>query len=460
MRFAEIVREKAKPLLLALLVGILALSGQADLLSSITGALTDKDSLLRWAGMISGATRQAVPVLVIDVDDETLARLGNPDRTPRDTLADLIRLAAAKKPLGVFVDLDTSRAGASPEADRMLQTFVADYPPDAPFLSFARRFVEAKTGEKASALGLAPLPSLLDAAAVSKPNVMLLASLTQRDSDRVIRRWQLSQTICDGKSGVNFASPHLLAAALQTHGKMGDGKSPRNALDAYAHIQVQQLCAKNSTPKTAWPRNPDHNATIWYLFDGEGETSVRTLVHDGREMPIIQKMSARRLLDAQGKVLDATKIADALFAGRFIVIGSSHLESYDQHVTPLGPMPGSLIVANAIATAPATLNAPHLPVFVRILGALGLFIGIAALTLRLRSLVAGFVAGGLLLITLSLLGQVLAPSTAIEIVLSALAMLALFAGIESLYEIIAGWRGGKGWRALLKPSAQAKDEAT
>jgi hypothetical protein len=60
---------------------------------------------------------------------------------------------------------------------------------------------------------------------------------------------------------------------------------------------------------------------------------------------------------------------------------------------------------------------------------------------------------------LIILGRTLAPSTAFEIVASAIAMAAFFSGLEAIYEIAHGWRSGQGWRAMLKPAATGKGGA-
>ena len=70
----------------------------------------------------------------------------------------------------------------------------------------------------------------------------------------------------------------------------------------------------------------------------------------------------------------------------------------------------------------------------------------------------GLLVGVVTLALLALLGRLLVPSNALEIVLTAIAMLALYAGFESIAEIIHALWKGKGWRAFQKPAAAIAEE--
>ena len=62
----------------------------------------------------------------------------------------------------------------------------------------------------------------------------------------------------------------------------------------------------------------------------------------------------------------ADQVAETAIANRVVVIGASYGD--DKFKTPFGVMPGSALLANAIAVAPAVLNTPPgSPVFLFLL---------------------------------------------------------------------------------------------
>lgn len=439
-----------KSVVLGVAVASLALLGHTDILSNASSVFNDKDVMARWSSVLSGATRQAIPVTIIDIDDATLARAGATDRTPRNLIADLTRLAAAKNARGIVLDLDTSRAGQNLAADAALVDLVASYPQSAPLLMYARRFVDGDGKQPATELDLTPLPSILDDSAANKPNVLSVSSVAPLDGDRVIRRWQLSQTICDGAKSASYASPQLVALALHER-----GAAARASIDQFLQVRTAQRCA-NGSQSANWPRNPDMSASIWFLFGANAADAPLTMVEQsGARTPLVRHIPAHTLLSQDGSVAPARIISDQIFAGRLIVIGSSHLDSFDTHVTPLGPMPGAFIIANSIASAPATLSAAHIPSFVRTLIAMAIFAGLAFMTRPLRALVAGVLVISVMMVLLALLGRIMAPSSALTIALTSTALLALFAGLKSLYEIGEAW-SQIGWRAILKHPPEPK----
>ena len=431
-----------RPAALAALIGLLGLFGKTDVFSDAASALSDRDLLIRWTASFSGAARDAVPVTLIDIDAETMALYGTPDRAPRALLAGLLSLAAAKRATGVLLDVDLSKPGADAAGDAALRDTLASWPTQAPTLALARRFRAGEQGET-------PEPFAFEAALVGRANIRQVASLALKDPDGVVRRWRLAQTVCAGASGVAYPSPQLVAAAIAAGRPAAD-------LDRFLDWRVRGACAKETGAAPDWPRNPAAEATISFLFSGAPGAHVPVVELAGdREAPLLRRISARSLLDAQGGALAPARIADAPFAGRFVVIGASHAETFDEHPTPIGRLPGALIAANAIAGAPAILGAARIGDVGRTGLALALFAAMAAVSARLRAAAAGVVVTLICLATLPLLGRLVAPSSALDIVAAALAMLAAFAAAQSLWEIVAGWRSELGWRVLLKSASTA-----
>lgn len=434
-----------RPAALAATVGLLAFFGKTDLASDGLSALTDRDLLIRWTSTFAGASREAIPVTLIDVDAEAMAVYGAPDRAPRRLVAGLLDLAREKGASGVFLDLDTAKPAPDPADDAALAQTLARWPPQGPALSLAIRF-------RAAGEALAPQPTIFAPVVAESAAIIPVASLALADSDGVVRRWRLTQPECGKTRARAYPAPQLVAFAA----KQGRARAD---LDAFLDWRANVACGAAAGPRPAWPPNPAQEANISFLFSGAPGAPVDSVaIGEGRETPLFRRIPARSLIDAKGATLAAASVSAEPFAGRYVVIGASHSETFDDHLTPIGRLPGATIVANAIAGAPAILGARMVGPFARTVVALILFALLALVTTRLRGSVAGVVAMVALLAVLPLLGRMFAPSTALEIAATALAMLAAFAALEALFDILAGWRGGLGWRALMKPARGAKAE--
>lgn len=443
----------AKPLLVACVIGLVSAFGLAERIAGFSANLGEKDRMVRWSAVLSGATRDAIPVTLIDIDPATMAALGHPGSAPRELLAGLLSLAAAKQASGIFLDMDTSRPG-SPAGDEALAGFLDAYPPDAPPLALARRLGAAgQAGNAADAL--AEQPSPLDAAARGKPNVIWAASVSRIDEDRVVRRWQLSHTSCAPGASATLPSPQLFAAAVA-----GPTPRPLSDVQAFARSRTQAVCAPEAAAAPAWPRNPDQHAAIAFLIpDGPDFAAPQFITRDGRSVPLFRRVPARALMAASGAVVSPHAVADGLLRDRFVIIGASHAESMDGHLTPIGFLPGALIVANAVATAPAVLSGQPVGPVGATLIALALVGALVAIASRLRPLAAGVVVAVAVLAALMALGRVFAPSTASDIVLAAFGMVALLSTVDGIHAICKDWRA-RGWRALLKPEKQPAAQPT
>lgn len=445
-----------RPAALAALIGLLGLFGKTDVVSDAVSALGDRDMLIRWTSTFSGATRGAVPVTLIDIDADAMALYGTPDRAPRALLAGLLSLVAAKGARGVLLDVDLSRPGPDAAGDAALRETLAGWPAQAPTLALARRFRAGEDGET-------PEPFAFEPEIAGRANIRQAASLALKDSDGVVRRWRLAQTVCADAAALAYPSPQLIAAALAAGRAGGD-------LDRYLDWRARSACgrAKESGksapekpgPAPDWPRNPAEEANISFLFSAApGAHMPEVEDASGRATALMRRIPARTLVDAQGGALAPTRVADAPFAGRFVIIGATHSETYDEHPTPIGRLPGVVIAANAVAGAPAILSAARIGDVGRTLIALALFAAMALASARLRAAAASVVVTLICLATAPLLGRLVAPSSALEIIASALAMLAAFAAAQSLWDVVAGWRSGLRWRVLLKPSTSQAENA-
>lgn len=426
------------------MAGLVAVFSYFGLASQIAGFSVnpgEKDRVARWSAVLSGATRNAIPVTLVDIDGPAMAALGHPARVPRDLIAGLVSLAAAKSASGLFLDMDTSRP-LTPEGDAALAALIAAWPADAPPLALARR-LSPVAGDGAERL--VDEPSILDAAVRDHPNILWVTSISRVDADRVVRRWELSQTLCAGGTGRTLPSPQLFAAAVADR-----PARPLADVEAFSRARSAELC-EGRAHAVSWPRNPDPRAAIPFLIaDAPDWANPQFIARDGVSVPLFRRISARALMRPDGTTVAPRAVADDLFRDRFVIIGASHAESMDGHLTPIGFLPGALVVANAVATAPAVLSGHRLGPTGATLLALALFGVLVAATRPLRPLAAAVVVALIVLGALTGLGRLFAPSTAGDIVLAAFGMLAFFSTIEGV-TTLAGDARRRGWRALLKP---------
>ncbi|MFG1381902.1 CHASE2 domain-containing protein [Xanthobacter versatilis] len=446
----------AKPAIIASIIGFFSFFGLADQIAGFSANLGEKDRIVRWSAVLSGATRDAIPVTLIDIDAAALAALGHPQRAPRDLVAGLLSLAAAKQASGIFLDMDTSQQG-SPSDDQALLAFISTYPQNAPPLALARRLgpVDQAGGSEEA---VAEQPSILDATVRAHANILWAASISRIDEDRVVRRWELSRTFCTPDGGRTLPSPQLFAAAVASA-----QPRPLSDVQAFVAARTRAICGPGVATAPAappWPRNPDQRAAIAFLIaDGPDLAAPQFIRRDGRNVLLFRRVSARALMTSTGTVVSARAVADDLLRDRFVIIGASHAESMDGHLTPIGFLPGALIVANAVATAPAVLSGQPLGAAGVTLIALALFGALMAITSRLRALAASVVVAVAVLGSLMALGRIFAPSTAGDIVLAALGMVAFLSTLEGLYTAGKDWRA-RGWRALLKPEKPRPAQGT
>jgi len=281
----------------------------------------------------------------LDIDEPTYRAWGEPFHVPRDRLLKLIRYAVDSGPALVVVDLDLSKPGSDPAAAEGLKQYLEAYTgPDRPPLVLARFFrapldptVHPYYRERAS---------FLDDAVAASPNLHWGSPLFVLDRDRLLRRWRLWEPACrDGAPGI-VPSIQLLSVALW--------QAPRRGAD-----QIDEALAGLAPADCGEPMSGDGQPTTLRIADltlgaapgalaqrilytlpwrlGPGEAYPRT----PEGAPALSVRSALPITDGQ------LPVASEGLRGRVVVIGSSFEDSRDLYHTPLGVMPGAMVLINA-----------------------------------------------------------------------------------------------------------------
>lgn len=296
------------------------------------------------------------PFVVLDIDEPTYRAWEEPFHVPRDRLLKLIDYAVQGGAALVIVDVDLSQRGHDPLADRALQDYLVNYGTiGKPPLLLVRAFRPPLPGQHA-------LPterrSFLeqDGRLAAWPLIQWGSTLFELDQGQLLRRWHLWQITCDEQrhQPVVIPSLQLLAVALLRQPHEDPGKvvgQVRTALqtlapercDGHPFHPHEKTLAIAGMELSAQPKGIAQRILYelpWQLHPGEAYPTLPR--PDGTSVPLLSVFSALPITDGNKPVA-----GDAV-TGRVVVIGGSFWESRDLYLTPLGQMPGFLVLANAI----------------------------------------------------------------------------------------------------------------
>ena len=309
-----------------------------------------EDTSFDWFIQIrqASAGKDAPAFAIIDIDEKTYRATGQPYYTSRKNLLTLLRFAAEANPRLIILDFDLSRPGSEPLEEEALADFFRDYDGPAPIIGIqpvVRSLVDP---------GLPRIhrPTALRDISAGNPNIYWGAALVTVDEDMTVRRWRVWEKSCtqDGRPEVlipiQVISSLLLEYGPPVHerveearqriyaevpfdcpGERGSGSRPersRATVDAGAHDVFIQPTWNESRILYSFP---------WAAATGSEWSNAEHLVI----------RPALPILSAGG-----ADVANDWLTDRVVVISGSYDEGGDVHRTPLGEMPGSLVIVNSI----------------------------------------------------------------------------------------------------------------
>jgi CHASE2 domain-containing sensor protein len=313
----------------------------------------------------TSVSQPAPPVTIIDIDEETWRSpaWGNgPYRAPRGPLLNLVRYATRAGARSVLVDVTIEAPNDSD--DEMFKAGIQDLLPE---LKPEQHILFMKTARRPLFLTdqLAPAwqPSILDpVVSASRGKLAYAAPYFQVSTDGVVRSWLLWRAGCQpdrpDSSGNDTGLGHWTVipsvqlavlslehggAIIKTSEKQGGiclispeaiGKQPEAPLDSAWRRDVAQLFGNESDNRH--DESDAHSAT---RFDPSSR-----IFYQERYPPQAAGVSVISAL----KVLQHDSHLPAISTGSIVVIGQSSEAARDWHSTPLGSMPGSMIIANAL----------------------------------------------------------------------------------------------------------------
>ena len=374
-------------ILLALIFG----ARQAGLFSP-SGPIADR--LMRLYVNYEPYPERAQDFVFIDIDADSVIAMGEPLITPRDKLVEFLKFATeptgGSGPKAIIVDialshrtdeLDGRRSsengepadkGALPNADQLLWDFLEHgYNGDVPII-LARGF-SLDYSESASDHPR-PEPSFLDdhpsvmpmswwaseTAAQNPPakqrRIFWAAPLYARDSDLLVRDWHLWTPWClNGQVGA-MPSVQLATVVLASDSPSQTLSELRRHLTELAPTECGVGIKQGEKKARAMIVTNTGADGAGITIDVNNGDEARRIVYTMPWHPTAGGSSKGRSIHMvpipAHKILPAEKEQTApnpsILNNRIVVIGASNRTAGDDHLTPIGAMPGAMILMNSI----------------------------------------------------------------------------------------------------------------
>jgi CHASE2 domain-containing sensor protein len=329
---------------------------------------------VRQATIPSAKEKEIPPFVFLDIDNQTHKLWGEPLFTPRDKIKKLIEVAVDGGARLVVVDVDLSQKTPidglpllgelqQHPYDKALYDYIAGYkthcqekcPPIILDRAF-RPLPEPADGDEPIR---EPRTGFLEAAVTqSAPYTLWASPLFQQSSyDDAIRRWGLWQSICTDELPEVLPSMPLLAAAMIRH------ETPQQAQDKINAELVrfkQDICGENiPQSESSKPIKIAEGLEITEGMYGNRQRIIYNMPWD-HPQSIADKWILRYALRDSDKetqkviltVFSAQPYLESpeggVFQDKIVVIGSSYSDGGNLYSTPLGTMPGGLVIINAI----------------------------------------------------------------------------------------------------------------
>ncbi|MCF6199171.1 MAG: CHASE2 domain-containing protein [Hyphomicrobiaceae bacterium] len=312
-------------------------------------------SLARMTGERHG--RADLEFTFLDMDEHSFrAKSWNePFHVPRDKLLKLIEFAEKGKASMIVVDVNLGKKGINPDADKALVDYILNYPESAPPLILMRA-KQNKAGQPNGDLGAFRATIF---AGLNRTNIHFAQPLFQRDKkDGVVRNWILFNQGCFKGRGLALPSVQLLAYALLKDRREGGTK---NIGDLNASMHANRPFGCSPGEKNVRIRRPVVIGKTVFRQQRLGERLIYSIPwpKTGPDSRDLKSIPAIFVTDRGFK--DVSDVA-----GRVTLIGASYGASHDLHLTPLGLMPGTLIILNAIKSLNLFEQISPPPLYIRL----------------------------------------------------------------------------------------------
>lgn len=432
----------------------LVLGGATRVVTSAQNWAVDT-SMQAWAA-VNPQTQSDRLISAIDIDEETWRSpewgdgQPEPDRAPRDKLNELIRYAIGRGAQNVIVDIiieDPSLGNSDQIFTDNMANLAATISKSGRHIFFVRTLRDSLIAPDvlAPVLKTSPLDRAIDG---SNGALVKVAPYFETSRDGVVRRWRLWTTACQPYLDVGQTNPlgewrvlPSVQLAVQTadqkiedapwaaSGRLGtcrwSRKIPVTAAKAGNEILIGKgdvdakmskwlarhpsLLQPNKHLMTFLAETPSKPAAKGQIdapkwFDPNGfDPSSHILFHDTfpPSGARIQTVSALKIVQLKQGLPTATDLHMPSDWGDTVIIGQSTEAAHDMHVTPLGAMPGYLVIANALLSLRLDAIEPlRKPVewFLRVTTIVAIGFVFAVIESSISNLIVGILFGMLMII--------------------------------------------------------------
>ena len=276
--------------------------------------------------------KEPIPVAWVDIDEEAYGNWGEPFHIPRDRLAGLMETVLASRPKAVIVDVDLRRTGESAAADQELKKVIATagercatYPEEP----CPRLFLPLPMREVPGEGRIQKRPSFLDSVVGRAAHAQWVTVSYERGGDGMVRHWRLWEDVVGVKNRV-VVSAQLAAVCAW------NGKNLRTATELL------------SIPKGERDNSERREVCGIEAGAGHGDVSKRVFYTTPWYPDRRERAYPPWLTHLPSSLVESADEVSALVAGKVVVLGASYSDSFDFHVTPLGTMPGALVIINSL----------------------------------------------------------------------------------------------------------------
>lgn len=406
---------------------------------------TDPETIAKLYTTLRGVSIDAVPVTLLDVDSDTREAWSAPVKVPHSSLAQLILVAKINGAKAIIVDFDLSSEGSDQRSDPVLSEVLKSYHQDDPLLLLARRVTFDSAEDRGIAIkGSATTP--YDSIIQDKKNIFWITTLNDVGNLRSVKGIRLWQSLCD-----NPRESALPSAALLVAGQFIRGEAYISELKTFLSEIAKHECLESRITWPYWIGPKQARIAIPFAVpDQPSKMSMIEVDTEAGQNWGFYRIPARMIANQRGEqLLPVQGVSPFTFTDRVVIIGSTDFGNGDFYDTPLGIMPGALILANSLLQAPSMLRStePHyiLSTFFTVL----LFLLFLYLLKTYETIAAALfvviVVCGVLVIS----SRLFSVDAGLSVIASSLLGLAILGFVESVIDLAISIRR-KGWRALYK----------
>jgi len=303
--------------------------------------------------------REIPPFVLLDIDNKTHISWGEPSYTPRDKLKNLIDTAVQAKARLIIVDIDISKSpltknGPLPD-DLVLAKYLKNYATkckqnqsDCSPIILVRAFSYDATSK--SNLLTPRIGFFEDVVTQSFPYVQWgMAELILSIATKQTRRWSLWEATCtkEQQPGVIPSMALLTMGIIRGCGKYGE--EIRNTLDSLKPENCSQFLPPESINFCGLTTSTNIDSVQQRIMYRMPYSPAPATVHDNQGDTVLTILSAKPYAE-ESPPPDSLEV----FNDSVVVIGGSYgplgcpPAGNDIHCTPIGEMPGALVIINAI----------------------------------------------------------------------------------------------------------------